>query len=161
MERKDTVGYAERESEKKSARDLSQMSTLWLLPPELRQRPNANASATDAVSRRPPSDTAGMGVGTRFSRGGVGGRRRGSHPNRLQRADGCRVDHAWRFMWACVRRRARARAVCLEVVCVSARERPVKITPRLTDDNSHARSLVGRFSFWFLAAPFSRLSGIV
>lgn len=65
------------EPTKKSARDLSQMSTLLLFPPELRQRPNANASATDAVSRRPPSDTPGMGVGTRFSRGSGGGAGRG------------------------------------------------------------------------------------
>lgn len=49
------------------------MSTLLLFPPELRQRPNANASATDAVSRRPPSDTPRMGVRTRYSRERVRG----------------------------------------------------------------------------------------
>lgn len=52
-EKRNTVGYAKWESEKESACDLSQMSTLLLFPPELCQRPNANASVTDVVSCRP------------------------------------------------------------------------------------------------------------
>lgn len=99
-----------------------------------------------------------MGVGTRFSGGGGDEAIIPTGCSELMAAEWITRGAS---MWACVRRRARACAVCLEVVCVSARERPVKITPRLTDGNLHAHSLVRRFSFWFLAAPFSRLSGIV
>lgn len=86
------------------------------------------------------------------------GGRRGNQPNRLQRADGCRwITGGVSRGRVCVG----VHAVCLEVVCVSVRERPVRITPRLTDDNLHAHSLVRHFSSWFFAAAFSRLSGSV